>query len=104
MKSFKELVEDDIRQTFLDIEAFAEEHEIGGETVPCVLDKVLTQGDSDKAHIGVFVNQLTIYVEADRIEAPVEGEVLYVDGSAHLVRSVSLEGGMLVIVAEANSQ
>lgn len=104
MKSFKELVEDDISQTFLDIEAFAEEHEIGGQTVRCVLDKILTQDGSDKAHLGVFVNQLTIYVEADRIEAPVEGEVLYVDGSAHLVRSVSLEGGMLVIVAEANSQ
>lgn len=104
MKSFKELVEDDISQTFLDIEAFAEEHEIGRQTVRCVLDKILTQGDGDKAHIGVFVNQLTIYVEAGQIEAPVEGEVLYVDGSAYLVRSVSLEGGMLVIVAEANSQ
>jgi len=38
------------------------------------------------------------------IETPVEGAPLNVDGSLHLVKSVSNEGGVLVIVTEANDQ
>ena len=38
------------------------------------------------------------------IETPVEGELLNIDGALHLVKSVSNEGGVLVIVTEANEQ
>lgn len=103
MSAFKDAVAADVGRVFLNLDEFAEEHEIGHEVVPCILDKIITQA-ADDAHIGVFVNQLTIYVEVGVIETPVEGELLNVDGALHLVKSVSNEGGVLVIVTEGNEQ
>ena len=104
MSAFKDAVAADVKNVFINLDEFAEEHEIGYEVVPCILDKIITQGNSDTAMLGVFVNQLTIYVEVGLIETPVEGELLNVDGAMHLVKSVSNEAGVLVIVAEANEQ
>ena len=105
MKSpFKQAVDDDIDDVFLNLEEFAEEHEIDGEKVSCVIDTIMTQGDGDASHIGIFVNQVRIFVRQDLIEVPVEGEVLRVDGHRFLVKSVSREMGVVVISAERNSE
>ena len=102
MSAFKDAVAADVGRVFLNLDEFAEEHEIGHEVVPCILD--ITQANGDDSYLGVFVNQLTIYVEVGVIETPVEGELLNVDGALHLVKSVSNEGGVLVIVTEGNEQ
>ena len=104
MSGFRDAVQDDLHGVFLNLDEFAEEHEIGHEVVPCILDKIITQANGDDSYHGVFVNQLTIYVEVGVIETPVEGELLNVDGALHLVKSVSNEGGVLVIVTEGNEQ
>lgn len=108
MSRFKDAVQNDIKATFLNLDEFGEWHRLNGETVQCVIDRNLTQDLSGERAmsgiIGVFSNLLTIYVDGSDITAPVEGEILHVDGSLHLVKSVSEEGGMLVIVAEANEQ
>lgn len=104
MSAFKDFVAADVQNVFINLDEFAEEHEIGHEVVPCILDKIITQAHDNDSYLGVFVNQLTIYVEVGLIETPVEGALLNVDGSLHLVKSVSNEGGVLVIVTEANDQ
>lgn len=109
MSAFKEAVAADVSRVFINLDEFAEEHEIGHEVVPCILDKIITQASGNDSygndsHLGIFVNQLTIYVEVGVIETPVEGELLNVDGALHLVKSVSNEGGVLVIVTEGNEQ
>lgn len=107
MSRFKAAVQNDIKAVFLNLEEFGEWHTLNGVKVQCVIDRNLTQDYSDTRAtqiIGVFVNILTIYVDSSDIPTPVEGEILSVDGSLHLVKSVSEEGGMLVIVAEANEQ
>lgn len=104
MSRFKDAVHNDIKAVFLNLEEFGEWHRLNGETVQCVIDKNLTQGTDKGDIIGVFANLQTVYVSADDIPAPVEGELFHIDGSLHLVKSVSEEGGMLVIVAEANEQ
>ncbi len=104
MSRFKAAVQNDIKAVFLNLEEFGERHTLNGVEVQCVIDKDLTQDFGDSKIIGVFTNLLTIYVDYADIIAPVEGEILSVDGSLHLVKSVSEEGGMLVIVAEANEQ
>lgn len=108
MSRFKDAVQNDIKATFLNLEEFGEWHTLNGLAVQCVIDKNLTQDLSGErvmsGIIGVFSNLLTIYVDGSDIVAPVEGEILSVDGSLHLVKSVSEEGGMLVITAEANEQ
>lgn len=106
MKSFKEMLADDVKATFLNASEFSDYHDLNGERVLCQIDKNIVSGTDDGAHPleGVFVNTLTIYVAAGDFEKPVEGQILSVDDSMHIVRSVSDEMGVLVIVAEANEQ
>ncbi len=104
MSRFRAAVQKDIKAVFLNLEEFGEWHTLNGVKVQCVIDKNLTQEFGDSRIVGVFVNILTIYVDSSDIQTPVEGEILSIDGSLHLVKSVSEEGGMLVIVAEANEQ
>ena len=104
MSRFKAAVQNDIKAVFLNLEEFGEWHTINGAKIQCVIDKNLTQDFSGSQILGVFVNILTIYVDSADMPTPVEGEILRVDCSQHLVKSVSEEGGMLVIVAEANEQ
>ena len=103
MSAFKDAVAKDVMAVFLNEDEFADVHEVQGERVSCVIDTDVTQGAASSLE-GVFVNTVTVYVRVGDISTPVEGSVLSVDGSMHLVRSVSVEDGMLVIVAEANEQ
>ena len=106
--TFKDAVAADTHSVFLNMKEFADVHEIDGERIKCIIDKDLTKELSTTIHNsieGVFLNALTIYVASDALPyRPVEGEALSVDGSLHLVRNVSDEDGVLVIVAEANEQ
>lgn len=102
MSRFKRFVSLDVKRVFINSDEFAEEHILNGERVSCVIDKEISQ---DAKNIGVFLNAVTIYVEkADLEEAPVEGELIELDGNVYVVRSVSDEDAVLVIVAEANEQ
>lgn len=104
MSWFKDLVESDVKSVFLDENEFAETHNINGKDVTCVVDKNLNQEHPSNDFLGVFVNMVRIYVAAGEIPVPAEGALLRIDGSRHLVRTVSMEQGMLVITAEANEQ
>ena len=104
---FKSMVALDINEVFLCGNEFAEMHRINDDLVECVIDELLTKEAADtltNPMEGVFLNGITIYVRTEDIRKPVEGEVLMIDGHMHLVRRVSEEMGMLVIVAEANEQ
>ena len=104
---FKSMVALDINDVFLCGNEFAEMHRINDDLVECVIDELLTKESADtltNPMEGVFLNGITIYVRTEDIRKPVEGEVLMIDGHMHLVRRVSEEMGMLVIVAEANEQ
>ena len=108
MSTFKDTVKKDVKSVFINQDEFADEHVLNGQTVVCVIDEDLTTNVSDTVAnplYGVFVNMFKIYVSPDDLHnAPVEGEVLNVDGKICLVRKVSLEQGILVITAEANEQ
>lgn len=109
MISFKEALQRDRVNVFLNASEFADEHEINGVRVVCNVQNVvtseLTGGQTSKIE-GVFVSALTIYVSASDLEyKPVENELIEVDGKRHFVRTVTEEiNGMLVIVCEANEQ
>lgn len=101
---FKQAVEYDVNAVFINLDEFAEEHVINGDKVSCILDKIINEAHSEESYVGVFVNQLTIYVKTGDILTPAEGDQIQVDGSNHIVQSVSEEMGVLVIVADANKQ
>ena len=104
---FKSMVAHDIDSVFFCGNEFAEMHRINDDLVECVIDELLTKESADTlTHPmeGVFLNGITMYVKMGAIPKPVEGEVLMIDGRMHLVRRVSVETGILAIVAEANEQ
>lgn len=103
MRSFKDIVAADVKGVFLNESEFAEYHEINERRVLCQVDKNLTT-EAEKGLEGLFINAITVYVSADSMEKPVEGEMWNVDDENYLVRSVSEEGGMFVVVAEAHVQ
>ena len=104
MKGFKDFVAHDVSRVFINLNEFGEEHDINGCLIPCIIDTNVTiEGEASLE--GVFLNDVTIHLPEFAIEVvPVEGEVLSLDGSLHIVRRVSRESGVLVIVAEANEQ
>lgn len=103
MSAFKDCIKHDITRVFINLDEFADYHNIDGVNIGCIVDKDLTSEFAGAA-LGVFINTITLYIREGDISAPVEGEIISLDGSLHLVKSVSVEGGVLVIVAEANEQ
>ena len=100
---FKEMVEADITSVFLNLEEFGEIHQIEGKPVICIIDRdVYGPINGTIAHPleGLTDNALTLYTKADSMRRPSVGKTLSVDGSLHLVQSVSVEMGMLVIKLE----
>lgn len=102
--NFKEAVQKDIVSVFLNHEEFADEHVLNDRNVVCLVDKDMTSPATQSLE-GVFMNAVTIYVKSDDMERqPVENELLFLDGAMYIVRSVSVEMGVLVIVAEVHNQ
>ena len=102
MSRFKDAVVADVKSVFLNLDEFADMHDINGVKIRCVVD-VDEIGEAAQ-FVGVFKNTVTVYVAVGDMEAPVDGEIFRLDGSLHEVRRVNIEGDMLVIVAEANEQ
>lgn len=107
MSAFKDTVRKDVKTTFINFDEFASWHNLNGKDVLCIIDKDITsEMEARNRDIeGVFLNTLTIYVEdVDLKPRPVQGELLKVDRSFHLVKSVSDEDGVLAIVCVENEQ
>lgn len=107
MSAFKDAVAADVTHVFINADEFADWHDIDGVRLCCVIDQDVTQTYSNamgNSIEGVFKNTVQIHVRAVDMERPVEGELIRVDGSLHLVESVSDEMGVYVITATENRQ
>lgn len=107
MSNFKNVVQNDVKKTFINLGEFADTHSLNGVSVSCIIDKDVTQETAARNRDleGVFLNTVTVYVAAVDLPArPVEGELLKIDGSFHLVQSVSDEEGVYAIVCVENQQ
>lgn len=109
MSDFKDAIAADIHNTFINDFEFAEEHDINGELVTCVVDENKINDLNARQSMGtgyvdgVFVKQVLIFVaEADLPRAPVRGELIRLDGERYLVDDVATNSGMLEIRIEAN--
>jgi len=107
MENFKDRVAADL-SVFLNLDEFAEYHDIDGETVKIVLDSDLihsrphlyrSQFDAE----GTYQNRVVFFVrEADLGYRPVEGQVLELDGLQYLVAQVGEDMGLLTVTLEGN--
>jgi hypothetical protein len=98
--SLKEQVENDIFEIFLNPRDFGEFHMVNGSRVLSLIDKnnVHMRASQGRRTEGVREDSLFLYIKAAEFATPPKPhEPINVDGKDCFIRSVSDEGGLLVI-------
>ena len=103
MSRFKDMVARDALTVFMNMEEFAEVHEINGRRLRCIIDT----NEADTApslYEGVYTLLTTVYVLSSEIRAPAVDEVFTIDNVMFVVKHVSEEDGLIVIKAERKAR
>ena len=103
MSRFKDMVARDALTVFMNMEEFAEVHEITGRRLRCIIDT----NEADTApslYEGVYTLLTTVYVLSSEIRAPAVDEVFTIDNVMFVVKHVSDEDGLIVIKAERKAR
>lgn len=103
MSRFKDMVARDALTVFMNMEEFAEVHEINGRRLRCIIDT----NEADTApslYEGVYTQLTTVYVLSSEIRAPAVDEVFTIDNVMFVVKHVSDEDGLIVIKAERKAR
>jgi hypothetical protein len=105
-KSFKEVMKDDVNYTFMNLDEFADTHNVDGKEIPVMVDdnEIIEREKKMKSNMdGVYVKQKLIYVKADDFGAlPVIGRQIMFDGKRYIVIDAVDEQGVYSITMEAN--
>lgn len=105
--SLHEQIGEDLH-VFLDLEDFADMHDVNGVTCRAVVQDIsiaddLTAGGG--VHLGLYGTLLEVNCRTrDLPEIPVYGQTFRVDGKLYVVVSVTEAMGMLTIKLEANDR
>jgi hypothetical protein len=107
MSNLKSYLNNDL-QTFLNVDEFAEYHDIDGQQVLAIIESdQLNERPRHPVELyrvtnGIYQSSITIYVKSDDYEKPVIGQQICIDGEDYYVDSVAEEHGLLKIIATAN--
>ena len=97
------MVARDALTVFMNMEEFAEVHEINGRRLRCIIDT--NEADTAPSHYeGVYTLLTTVYVLSSEIRAPAVDEVFTIDNVMFVVKHVSDEDGLIVIKAERKAR
>lgn len=103
MSAFKDMVREDIKNVFLDLDMFGETHVVAGKEMTIILDdaeKMRRNGfyQDSKA---IYSKRIFFYAAAEDIgKLPPLGRNIDVDGRAYKVLQVEQENGIYAIMAE----
>ena len=102
--NFKELLQQDLRQVFLNSDEFAEKHLINGIEADIVFDDdELSRLAADKQEEGLYKNKKLIKLSEDVLGGkPKIGTPIDLDGRIYRVYNSFSEDGLLSIILEAN--
>lgn len=106
MRTLKEQIALDISH-FLNVNEFADEHDLNGTTCICVIQSVKAQDDYSESVYNAELVKDYLQVdcrESDLPEVPTFGQAFTVDGELYLVASVAQNMGMVTIKLEANDR
>lgn len=101
--NLKEMLAEDIKEVYMNLEEFGEMHTIGGREMPVIIDEMeLTERSKkqvEKGRIeGIYKRQILLYVaQKDFGMLPAIGATLRVDRSNWRVADVSNEDGIYSI-------
>jgi len=111
MSGFKDMVAADRDSVFLNMEEFAEEHDLNGKKCNCILqdesvvEEVLTADRFSQTYGGLYGSRVLVNVKTEDLpEIPVEGQTFYVDKKLYMVESSANDMGMLTIQLVANDR
>ncbi len=103
MNEFKEMVQADIKEIFLDIEMFGETHTIAGKEMTVIFDDAekLRRNGLYQDEKAVYSKRQLIYAAAKDIgRLPDIGRRIEIDGKDYKVMQADDEDGMYVIMVE----
>ena len=104
MKSFKEIIKEDIGTAFINAEEFSDIHNIDGKDMPIQIDdnEIIEREKKSSSNMdGVYVKQKLIYVKADDFGAlPAIGRQIMLDGKRYMVVDSTDEYGIYTITLE----
>ncbi len=106
MSAFKEMIQNDLKNVFLNPDEFGETHMVDGKEMTIIIDEIeLVRREARIKTMaeGLHKKQLLIYVSAEDFgEEPLIGRMLDLDGSYYEVKDVANEAGMYSISLEVN--
>lgn len=106
MLRFKEQLDADIKNTFMNVDEFAERHVVNGKEIPVVTDnnELMERKKRVNSNMdGIYAKQKLIYVSASDLGAlPSQGSVLMLDGQRYRVVDAVSESGIYSITIEEN--
>lgn len=104
--SFKELIQQDISNVFLNLDEFGQEHMINGKPMIAIIDDMehIEREKRFNQHMdGLFVKQVLLYVRAEDFgPLPKIGRLIKLDGRDYRVADAIDEDGLYSITLEAN--
>lgn len=101
MSSFKDLINSDL-DVFMNLDEFAENHNINGRIIAIVIDKEELKKRQAKSEYG-YEGDMLFYVNAEAYgESPVIGEIIVFDGDKYRVCDVQDDDGLYLIALAAN--
>lgn len=110
MTAFKEQIALDNTAVFLNMDEFADNHDLDGLLCKCIIqnitsDDALSMDKKGDWYPGIFGNHVMINVAKDDVRnVPEPGEPFYLDNVPHLVESVSDDIGILTIILVENAR
>lgn len=103
--SFKELLQQDVKNVFLNPAEFGETHMVNDKEMVVVLDdhELLERQIQGQYADGIYMKRRLVYVAAaDLGPLPVQGTLFTIDGGDHIVVEAVAEGDIYAVTIEAN--
>ena len=111
MIGFKEMVAADNSNVFLNMNEFAEEHDLNGTKCICILqdvsvaEELTIDEELGQTYAGLYGSRVLVNVKTEDLpEIPVSGQVFRVDKKLYMVESCAEDMGMLTIQLVANDR
>ena len=95
---FKEILQDDINNAFLDSSEFAEVHNLNGQEVNIDGTETGIYGISQKIDDGLYKGDKVIYISTEDTKRPPPGNMLVLDNIRYTIVSTTEQCGMYMVV------
>lgn len=103
MDTLKDMIQEDIKEVFLDLNMFGEEHMVGGKKMTIIFDDAekLRRNSLYQDNKAIYSSRILFYASSEDFKKKPElGRTIDVDGRSYKILQAEQEDGMYVIMAE----